>query len=47
MNLVEHVIEPIKHVSKSNVSSDVPVKSILVQLVKITIPLDTFQQHLP
>jgi hypothetical protein len=34
-------------VSKSLVSFDIPIKQVHVQLVKIAIPLDTFQQYLP
>ncbi len=32
---------------KSPVSSDIPIKLVPVQLVKIVIPPDIFQQHLP
>jgi len=46
LNLVEHVIEPIKHVSKSLVSSDILGELVPIRFVKIVIPLDTFQQHL-
>jgi hypothetical protein len=47
LNLVEHVIEPIKHVFKSHVLFDIPIKPVFVQLIKIFIPPNTFQQHLP
>jgi hypothetical protein len=33
--------------SKPHVLSNIPIKPMLVRPVKITIPLDTFQQHLP
>ncbi len=33
--------------SKPHVSFDIPIKPILVQPVKISIPPNTFQQHLP
>jgi hypothetical protein len=32
--------------SESHVSSYIPIKPVHVQLVKIVIPPDTFQQHL-
>jgi hypothetical protein len=47
LNLIEHVIKPIELVSEPHVSSNIPVKSVHVRFVKIVIPLDTFQQHLP
>ncbi len=47
LNIVEQVIEPIKPMCKSPVSSDIPIKLVPVQLVKIVIPPDIFQQHLP
>ncbi len=47
MNLVKQVIKLVEPMSKPHVSSDVLVKLVLVQPIKITIPLDTFQQHLP
>jgi hypothetical protein len=32
---------------KPHVSSNIPIKPIYVQHIKIVIPLNTFQQHLP
>jgi len=46
LNLVEQVIKHVEHVSKPPILSDILVKPVLVQFVKITIPLDIFQQHL-
>ncbi len=37
----------VEHVSKQPVLSNVHVKPVLVQPVKIVIPPNTFQQHLP
>jgi hypothetical protein len=34
-------------VFETHVSFDIPVKSIFVLPIKIVIPLDIFQQHLP
>jgi hypothetical protein len=47
LNLIRHVNKPAKHVSEPPISSDVPIKSVPIRLVKIAIPLHTFQQHLP
>jgi hypothetical protein len=47
LNLVEHVIKPIELVYEPHVSFDIHVKLVHVQPVKIVIPPDTFQQHLP
>jgi hypothetical protein len=46
LNLVKYVIKPIELVSTPHDSSDILVKLVLVRLVKITIPPNTFQQHL-
>jgi len=46
LNLVRHANKLVEHVSKPLVSFDVPIKSVHVRLVKIVVPLDTFQQHL-
>jgi hypothetical protein len=46
LNLVEYVVL-VEHVLESPISSNIHVKPIFVLLVKITIPLDTFRQHLP
>jgi hypothetical protein len=46
LNLVEHVIVHVEPVSKSRVSSNIPIKLVFVLHVKIIISLDTFQQHL-
>jgi hypothetical protein len=32
--------------SKPPILSNIPVKPVIMQIVKIVIPLDTFQQHL-
>jgi hypothetical protein len=45
-NLVEQVIKPIELVFQPPISYDIHVKSIPIQLIKITIPPDIFQQHL-
>jgi hypothetical protein len=45
-NLVEQVIVHVELVSKSLVLSNIHVKLLFTLLVHITIPLDTFQQHL-
>jgi hypothetical protein len=37
LNFVEQVNKHVEHVSKPHVSSDVPIKSILVQPIKIVI----------
>ncbi len=47
LNLVKQIIKPIALMSKPHVLFDIPFKSILVRPIKITIPPDTFQQHLP
>jgi len=47
LNLVKHFIKPIKPMSEPLVSSDILAKPVFVRLVKIIIPFDTFQQHLP
>jgi hypothetical protein len=47
LNLVEHAIKHVGHVFEPPVSFDIFFKSVLVQPIKIVIPLNTFQQHLP
>ncbi len=47
MNLVEPVIVPIELVFKSLVSSDILDKLVFVLPVKIVIPPNIFQQHVP
>ncbi len=47
LNLVEHVIKHVELMFKPHVSSNIPIKPIYVQHVKIVIPFNTFQQHLP
>jgi hypothetical protein len=47
LNLVEQVIKPIELVFETLVLSDIPIKLVPIRLVKIVIPPDTFQQHLP
>ncbi len=46
MNIVE-VIVLVEPMFESHVLSNILVKPVFVLLVKIVIPLDTFQQHLP
>jgi hypothetical protein len=46
LNLVKHFVKPIELVFEQLVSSNIPVKSKLVQPIKIVIPPNTFQQHL-
>ncbi len=46
LNLVEHVIKHVQLMFKPHVSSNIPIKPIYVQHVKIVIPPNTFQQHL-
>jgi hypothetical protein len=46
LNLVEHVIILVEHVFESYISCNIPVKFIYELLVKIAIPLNTFQKHL-
>jgi hypothetical protein len=43
---VDHVIKPIKCMSKRFVSFHIPIKPVPIGLVKMVIPLDTFQQRL-
>jgi hypothetical protein len=45
--LVEHVIIHVEHVFESLVSFVIHVKLVFVLLVKIVVPHDNFQQHLP
>jgi hypothetical protein len=47
LNLVEHVIKHVELMFKPHVSSNIPIKPIYVQHVKIVIPPNTFQQHVP
>jgi hypothetical protein len=47
LNLVEHVIKHVELMFKPHVSSNIPIKPIYVQHVKIVIPPNTLQQHLP
>ncbi len=47
LNLVEHVIKHVEFMFKPHVSFNIPIKPIYVQHVKIVIPPNTFQQHLP
>jgi hypothetical protein len=47
LNLVKQIIKHVEPMSMPHVLFYIPIKLILVQLVKITTPLDTFQQHLP
>jgi hypothetical protein len=47
LNWVGQVNKPAKPMFEPHVSCDVLIKLVLVQHVKIAIPLDTFQQHLP
>ncbi len=46
MNIVGHVNKPVKPVVEPPISFSILVKLVLVWLVKITIPPNTFQQHL-
>jgi hypothetical protein len=47
LNLVKQVIKHVEPMSKPIVLSDIPVKQVHVRPIKIIIPFDTFQQHLP
>jgi hypothetical protein len=47
LNLVQHVIKIVEPMFEPPISFDIFVKLVLVRSVKITIPPDTFQQHLP
>jgi hypothetical protein len=47
LNLVKHVNKLVEPVYEPLISCDVPIKPVLVQLIKIVIPPNTFQQHLP
>ncbi len=47
LNLVKHVIKHVELMFKPHVSSNIPIKPIYVQHVKIVIPPNIFQQHLP
>ncbi len=46
-NLVEHINKPIERLSKPPVLFHILIKLVFVQSIKITIPPNTFQQHLP
>jgi hypothetical protein len=47
LNLVEQFIKPFEPMFEPHVLSNIPIKLVFIQHVKITIPLDIFQQHLP
>jgi hypothetical protein len=47
LNLVKQVIKHVEPMSELVVSYDIHVKQVHARPVKIIIPLDTFQQHLP
>jgi hypothetical protein len=47
LNLVKQVIKHVEPMSEPHASSNIHVKLVHVQFVKIVIPHDTFQQHLP
>jgi hypothetical protein len=47
LNLVEQVIVHVEPMYESLVLSNIHVESVYVLRIKIAIPLDTFQQHLP
>jgi hypothetical protein len=47
MNWVKQVIKLVQPMSKPHVSSDIHFKSIPIRPIKIAIPPDIFQQHLP
>jgi hypothetical protein len=46
LNLVKQFIQHVELVFEPHVSSNIPIKPILVRPIKITIPPNTFQQHL-
>jgi hypothetical protein len=46
LNLIKHVIKHVEPMFEPPISFDIFVKLVLVRLVKITIPPDSFQQHL-
>jgi hypothetical protein len=46
LNLVDQVIKPVEPMFKPLISSNIPIKLVPIQHVKMVIPLDTFQQHL-
>jgi len=46
LNLVDQVIKPVEPMFKPLISSNIPIKLVPTQHVKMVIPLDTFQQHL-
>jgi hypothetical protein len=43
---MDQVIKHVEPVSKPLVSSNIPIKLVPIQPVKMVIPLDIFQQHL-
>jgi hypothetical protein len=47
LNIVEQVIVHAEPMFESHVSSNIPIKLVSILHVKIIIPFDTFQQHLP
>ncbi len=47
VGLVKQVDEHVEPMSEPHVSSDIPVKPVHVRPIKIAIPLDIFQQHVP
>jgi hypothetical protein len=46
LNLVEQVIKHVEPMFEPHVLFNVPIKLVYVRPIKITIPLDIFQQHL-
>jgi hypothetical protein len=47
LNLVRHFNKLVEPISEPPISIDINMKSVFVRPIKIIIPLDTFQQHLP